>query len=448
MSATTSTHLHQVYCNYFGQGCCQLKDNKMFQEHPDEESISGSKGSVKHHMRSRDVSSIPYSNNISNREDRPIHKRHQTYLSEEQRRHLCTADKSKTERAVRQGSGFILQRSGLAHVNSDSIDRPVRKRTPIDKSNLRVNTLVLQSRSSPYYQQPLASPTSPTLSSNSLQLSPKSYHGTPSPPIQSPLFQSLSSRSQFSSYGNSSAAVTEADDLSVFDRKKSSISSASSVPSILSTHMPTNVADPVVIDWTSPSTRRREYREIDKCNRGFRRAWKTITPKCCWCKSWRPDFYVGSRGYDREACDEVDGKGGDDARSVRRYRLDLVDGNDDDDNDEENCNKGDVEHDGDFDDFEGFKDEKRDIAGAKVKGKPKDEGRTFLGLIKGRLRRTASRDSNCDDATSPGKKLKETMTKEKDISQVVKPERKEKKNKKNKVFDEGLICFQLHEIPH
>ena len=453
MSPITAAHRHRVGDDCFEQGYCQVKDNKMPQELLEEESASGSKKPAKYRIRNREISQIPHPNRISNREGHSISKRHHAYLREEQGPHLSHADRFKRGRIVRQGSGFILQPPGLARVSSDPIDRPIRKRIPVDKSSLRVNTLVLRSHGSPFYQQPLASPTSPTFSSYSLQpSSSSSYQETPSPPLQRPLFQNLSSRSQFFSYENSSATATEADNFSVLDRKKLSVSSASSVPSVLSTHMPTDVVNPIVIDWTSPSTRRREYREIDRCNRGFRRAWKTIAPRCCWCKSWRRDFYVGPKGYDGELQDEIDGKGGDDAESVRRYRLHLVD----DDDGDENCDKGSGEGDGDFDnDDDDIKDEKKGIVEKKMKSRPKGEGRTFLGSIKCRLYRAASRDNNIDDLNSAEKQHNDTTTKARTKSQVAKPEMKEKKQKreekkmkKKRVFGEGLICFQLHEIPH
>ncbi|KAI9878359.1 MAG: hypothetical protein M1830_001140 [Pleopsidium flavum] len=70
-------------------------------------------------------------------------------------------------------------------------------------------------------------------------------------------------------------------------------------------HMPATI-----IDWTSPSTRRREYQKIDRSCRGFRGWWRRIAPR--WCSSTsRSRFY-----------DENDGS---DAGSVRRYRIGLPD---------------------------------------------------------------------------------------------------------------------------
>lgn len=63
-----------------------------------------------------------------------------------------------------------------------------------------------------------------------------------------------------------------------------------------------------IIDWTLPSTRRDEYREIEKSGKGIRGLWRRLAPR--WChRNSRLNFFDG---------DNVD-----DAGSVRRYRLDL-----------------------------------------------------------------------------------------------------------------------------
>lgn len=64
-----------------------------------------------------------------------------------------------------------------------------------------------------------------------------------------------------------------------------------------------------IIDWTAPSTRRHEYEEIDRANRGIRGFWRRISPR--WCHSRNHlEFYSGD--------------GSDDDRSVRRYRIDIL----------------------------------------------------------------------------------------------------------------------------
>lgn len=67
-----------------------------------------------------------------------------------------------------------------------------------------------------------------------------------------------------------------------------------------------------VIDWTSPSTRRREYEKIDRSNRGIRRIWRRLAPKCLQSGGRTPFF------------EEKDGKGNYEG-SVRRFRMDIPD---------------------------------------------------------------------------------------------------------------------------
>lgn len=67
-----------------------------------------------------------------------------------------------------------------------------------------------------------------------------------------------------------------------------------------------------VIDWTSPSTRRREYEKIDRSNRGIRRIWRRLAPKCLQSGGRTPFF------------EEKDGKANYEG-SVRRFRMDIPD---------------------------------------------------------------------------------------------------------------------------
>ncbi len=69
------------------------------------------------------------------------------------------------------------------------------------------------------------------------------------------------------------------------------------------------------IDWTSPSTRRREYAKIDKARRGLRGLIRRVTPRVL-----RKDGRVGFH--------DDDGKGSD-AGTVRRFRMDVGDGDGD-----------------------------------------------------------------------------------------------------------------------
>ncbi|KAI9927616.1 hypothetical protein ASPWEDRAFT_176098 [Aspergillus wentii DTO 134E9] len=69
-----------------------------------------------------------------------------------------------------------------------------------------------------------------------------------------------------------------------------------------------------VIDWTSPSTRRREYEKIDRASRGVRGLWRRVAPR--WCRPGdkrTPFFEEGENGK------------GNYEGSVRRFRMDLPD---------------------------------------------------------------------------------------------------------------------------
>lgn len=65
-----------------------------------------------------------------------------------------------------------------------------------------------------------------------------------------------------------------------------------------------------VIHWNSPSTRRREYAEIDRSTKGFRGFLRRVTPRWLSRRPPRQAFYDGE-------------KDDDDACSVRRYRIEV-----------------------------------------------------------------------------------------------------------------------------
>ncbi|KAL4889235.1 hypothetical protein BDV59DRAFT_121669 [Aspergillus ambiguus] len=69
-----------------------------------------------------------------------------------------------------------------------------------------------------------------------------------------------------------------------------------------------------VIDWTSPSTRRREYKKIDRASSGVRGLWRRVAPRWCQFGDSRMPFFEEGK----------DGKGNYEG-SVRRFRMDLPD---------------------------------------------------------------------------------------------------------------------------
>ena len=72
-----------------------------------------------------------------------------------------------------------------------------------------------------------------------------------------------------------------------------------------------NYVPPTNIDWTLPSTRLREYQEIDRSSKGVRGLWRRYAPR--WFhKNSRQGFFVENQG---------------DTSSVRRHRLDMTNEN-------------------------------------------------------------------------------------------------------------------------
>ncbi|KAL3477347.1 hypothetical protein BJX99DRAFT_126867 [Aspergillus californicus] len=71
-------------------------------------------------------------------------------------------------------------------------------------------------------------------------------------------------------------------------------------------------AKPTIIEWTSPSTRRREYEAIDRASSGVRGFWRRVAPRWCQFGDKRLPFF--EEGKDGKANYEG---------SVRRFRMDL-----------------------------------------------------------------------------------------------------------------------------
>ncbi|KAI4269398.1 MAG: hypothetical protein LQ337_007307 [Flavoplaca oasis] len=78
---------------------------------------------------------------------------------------------------------------------------------------------------------------------------------------------------------------------------------------------PSPTIPPTTIDWTLPTTRRREYEKIEASTRGLRGLWRRFAPKRCH-KHSRLAFYDG---------DPEKPEADSDAGSVRRYRINLDD---------------------------------------------------------------------------------------------------------------------------
>lgn len=69
------------------------------------------------------------------------------------------------------------------------------------------------------------------------------------------------------------------------------------------------------IHWNSPSTRRRQYEKMDKAHSGVRGLVRKVFPNCCLPGPPPPKFYDDKKS---------------DTGSVRRFRMDLPDDDEDD----------------------------------------------------------------------------------------------------------------------
>ncbi|KAJ5946732.1 hypothetical protein N7454_003571 [Penicillium verhagenii] len=77
-------------------------------------------------------------------------------------------------------------------------------------------------------------------------------------------------------------------------------------PSESSIHVPATV-----MEWTSDTTRRAEYEQIDRASRGVRGLWRRVAPRWCQIRDSRTPFFEEGKPS-REG-------------SVRRFRMDLPD---------------------------------------------------------------------------------------------------------------------------
>lgn len=133
----------------------------------------------------------------------------------------------------------------------------------------------------------------------------RSSEGASAPP--SPIASSPSSRQLCEHRGSLSGATISPPPHHPRDRSNTLPANQPSPvysPSASSLHIPTTV-----MEWTSPSTRRREYEKIDRASRGIRGLWRRVAPRWCQGRDSRTLFFEEGK-YNREG-------------SVRRFRMDL-----------------------------------------------------------------------------------------------------------------------------
>lgn len=139
---------------------------------------------------------------------------------------------------------------------------------------------------------------------------PRSIQSNTTSPVMSPVLQYQRSNSMPVNDGD----ISEEDLLSFRRHRRISVVHSEPDPDREQTQPPHEQVPATVIDWTSPSTRRREYEKIDRSNKGFRRVWRRMTPRCFHPSETRTPFF--ETGKDGKANYEG---------SVRRFRMDITD---------------------------------------------------------------------------------------------------------------------------
>ncbi|KAL4789944.1 hypothetical protein BDV19DRAFT_373231 [Aspergillus venezuelensis] len=197
-----------------------------------------------------------------------------------------------SSRCTRRSGGHSRQSSLHSHRRTNTLSSltPSAPDTPVRRENL----IALHRESCRLFEQPASTRQLPT--------PPQSPRVRPFPnlstPPESPLLeQSSSSTLRPSTNSSHQEHITI----------KHAEVEVSSTPEIEETH-------PTIIEWISPSTRRREYKEIDRASSGVRGFWRKVAPRWCQFGDSRIPFYV-----ERE-----DGKANYEG-SVRRFRMDLPD---------------------------------------------------------------------------------------------------------------------------
>lgn len=193
---------------------------------------------------------------------------------------------------------------------------------PVRTSQERRESLLLFHRESCRLFQDQDPSTDDTRPVSSLQRAPSSTYrsrreartssetGGSAPP--SPMASSYSSR-RFDYYDHrgslSSAAASPP--FRPSDRPNSLPNNASSANHVRSSSISSIHIPATVMEWTSPSTRRREYEKIDRASRGVRGLWRRVAPRWCQARDSRTPFFEEGKSS-RQG-------------SVRRFRMDLPD---------------------------------------------------------------------------------------------------------------------------
>ncbi|RDW90481.1 uncharacterized protein DSM5745_02256 [Aspergillus mulundensis] len=209
-----------------------------------------------------------------------------------------------TSRSTRRSGGGSI--NGHTHSRQSSLHSHRRTNTVTsltpsvpDSPIRRENLLALHRESCRLFQDnglATATVTRQSSISSSPPLSPRparTYSNLSSPPV-TPILESHPSPALRPSYSSSHSKDVAIERVEV--------------------NLSTTETKPTVIEWTSPSTRRREYEKIDRASSGVRGLWRRVAPRWCQFGDKRVPFF--EEGKDGKANYEG---------SVRRFRMDLPD---------------------------------------------------------------------------------------------------------------------------
>jgi hypothetical protein len=128
--------------------------------------------------------------------------------------------------------------------------------------------------------------------------------GYSAPP--SPIASSHSSRRDYEHRGSLGSAAASP---SFYPRDRSNTLPSGPTSELVHSPSASSIQIPAtVMEWTSDTTRRREYEKIDRSTRGVRGLWRRVAPRWCHRDSRTPFFEEGK--INREG-------------SVRRFRMDI-----------------------------------------------------------------------------------------------------------------------------
>lgn len=133
--------------------------------------------------------------------------------------------------------------------------------------------------------------------------------GGSAPP--SPMASSYSSRRPDYEHRRSLSSAAASPPFRPRDRSNTLPNNASSANHVRSSSISSIHIPATVMEWTSASTRRREYEKIDRASRGVRGLWRRVAPRWCQARDSRTPFFEEGK---------TSGEG-----SVRRFRMDLPD---------------------------------------------------------------------------------------------------------------------------